>query len=491
MKNRLVKDSFLILLTNGITYLATIVNTRIISSTFTLTDYGYRAQILSIVAILVAIFSLGFANCPNYFIPIAESHGKNDAVKIVRNLYLVTFFVCLLMSGIVLFNYTYIVDYYKNEELFGYKMIIVFMVIEQIYYSFYSGIQIAQHHAIRATFINLLRAITTIGATSLVCIYDPNIYLIILCTLIVDSAFCLFTMVNSAHPFQRIGKWVDRELIKKMAIYCIPLGISSITSGLCAQIDKLFVARFYSPDDLAVYSNMCTELPLAAISGAFIAVISPYIVLFIEKNNPKKAIELWGYVVDFVSIILFTIIAGLFTFSKQAILILYSEKYVFGYELFQVFILVEVARITYFGLILRSYGKSMLILFCSALTLFLDFVLNSISYFVFHGGLLGFAIATMISTFSIQLLQLIMSCKVSKIKFSAIFPWKNLGLNALVNIGFIICFSFITKILGIGQANDLFNFIPLFMIWAGLYFIIMRRRLTSLHTKIRQVELTI
>lgn len=491
MKNRLIKDSFLILLTNCVTYLATMVNTRIISGTFSLTDYGYRAQVMTIVAIFVSVFSFGFANCPNYFIPIAESKGKNDAIKIIRNLYFVTFIVCVLMSIIVLINYTHVISYYNNEELINYKYVIVLMVTEQIFYSFYSGIQIAQHRAIKATFTNLLRALATVVVTLIVCNYWANIYNIILCTFIVDSVFCVFTVVDSARPFQTHSRWIDIKMIKDMAMYCVPLGVSSITSGLCAQIDKLFVARFYSSDDLAVYSNMCTELPLAAISGAFIAVISPYIVLFIEKKNPQKAIKLWGDVVDFVSIILFAVIAVLFTFSRQAILILYSEKYIFGYELFQIFILVEISRITYFGLILRSYGKSMLIFLCSGLTLLLDIILNSVSYYVFDGGLIGFAIATMVSTFSIQLLQLLMSCKVAKISFSSIFPWKNLGINFLINFIFVIFFSFLTRLLGIRESRNLFYFIPIIIIWGAIYYVVMRKKISFLYSKIKTVELTV
>ena len=80
-KNRLVKDSFLILITNCITYIATMVNTRIISGSFSLTDYGYRAQVISIVTIMVSVFSLGFANAPNFFIPLSNEKEKNAAEK--------------------------------------------------------------------------------------------------------------------------------------------------------------------------------------------------------------------------------------------------------------------------------------------------------------------------------------------------------------------------------------------------------------------------
>lgn len=487
--NRLVKDSFLILFTNCITYLSAIVNTRIISGSFSLTDYGYRAQILSIVAIIVSVFSLGFSSCPNYFIPLAAGGEKNAPVKIVRNLYLITSVICTVMCLIVWINYGLIANYFANHDLFRYRCIILIMAVEQIFYSFYNGIQVSEHRALRATVTNLIRTVFTIFATIVSCIVFKSMYVVIVSTLLVDCTFCIYTIIDSSRPFCIIGKWIDPVLVIEMAKYCIPLGISSITAGLCTQIDKLFVARFFSPDDLAVYSNMCTELPLAAISGAFIAVISPYVVKFIKNNKPDQAIELWRYVVEFVAIILFSIVAGLFTFSKQAVYILYSEKYIFGYQLFRVFVLVEISRITYFGLILRSYGKSMQILMCSSLTLVLDVILNAIAYFVFRAGLMGFAIATMISTFSIQLLQLMMSCRVSGVKFKNIFPWRRLGKIAAINILFILCFSLLLRILDLESSTNILLFIPFLIIWIAVYFMIFKRSLIALYSRIRNTNL--
>ena len=462
--NRLVKDSFLILFTNCITYLSAIVNTRIISGSFSLTDYGYRAQILSIVAIIVSVFSLGFSSCPNYFIPLAAGGEKNAPVKIVRNLYLITSVICTVMCLIVWINYGLIANYFANHDLFRYRCIILIMAVEQIFYSFYNGIQVSEHRALRATVTNLIRTVFTIFATIVSCIVFKSMYVVIVSTLLVDCTFCIYTIIDSSRPFCMIGKWIDPVLVIEMAKYCIPLGISSITAGLCTQIDKLFVARF-------------------------IAVISPYVVKFIKNNKPDQAIELWRYVVEFVAIILFSIVAGLFTFSKQAVYILYSEKYIFGYQLFRVFVLVEISRITYFGLILKSYGKSMQILMCSSLTLVLDVILNAIAYFVFCAGLMGFAIATMISTFSIQLLQLMMSCRVSGVKFKNIFPWRRLGKIAAINILFILCFSLLLRILDLESSTNILLFIPFLIIWIAVYFMIFRRSLIALYSRIRNTNL--
>lgn len=483
----IVKDSVLILITNAMTYLATIANTRIVSSYFSLTEYGYRSQILIVVSVLVSVFSLGLSNAPSYFIPTRE--GKDPPEKIVRNLYAITFVVVLIMMGLVVLGFDSVVSYFNNTELYHFRILIFLMAAEQIFFSYYSGIQIAKHQAIRATILNLLRCIATVVVTILVCNNKGSLYNLILYTLSVDCAFCFYTMVNSAKPTNRIGKYIDYSLIKEIAIFCIPLGISTITASLCAQIDKLFVGRLFSPDDLAIYTNMCTELPLAAISGAFIAVISPYVVKYINRGRSRDAIELWKEVVEIVAIILLPIIAMLFVFSKQTIFILYSEKYIIGYKLFQIFILVEISRITYFGLILRSYGKSSLILLSSATTLFLNVIFNFISFYVLKAGMIGFAISTIVSTYIIQFLQLVLSSKVAKVRFANIFPWKSLFKIVVYNIAFALTFYYIATVLHILDSIKVMNMIMMLLVWSVLYIFLMKFRFIKLYKKVRDVKI--
>jgi O-antigen/teichoic acid export membrane protein len=68
----------------------------------------------------------------------------------------------------------------------------------------------------------------------------------------------------------------------------------------------------------------------------------------------------------------------------------------------------------------------------------MNLVLNYVFYLWL--GFIGPAIATFISIAFIQLLQLIATSTQLKVKFSAIFPWKALGLltflNALLGVGF-------------------------------------------------------
>lgn len=486
MRNRLVEDSILILATNGITYLTTLVSNRLVSSSYSLEDFGTRAQFLSVVTIILSVISLGLANCPSYFIPLAE--GKNSAEKISRNLYFVAIVVLAPFIFILPLLFDNVVLYFNNPKLVDYKPLLWIMVAEQFLYSFYSGIQIAKHNAIKNALLNLLRAILSVACTYIICLNGLPILYIVLSSATIDFAFCFFSVWDSTHPLLHIGRWLDARLIRNMLGYCIPLGVSAITASLCTQIDKLFVGGLYSETEYALYSNMCTELPLAALSGAFIAIISPYVVKMVNSGNQQEAIKLWGYVIILVAIILFPVISVLIVYSKQAVFILFSEKYVVGYKLFCVFSLMEIFRITYFGLILKAYGRSWVILLCSALTMILDVLLNTFSYFILDAGLLGFAVSTFCSTLIIQLLQLVMSSRISGVRFCKIFPWKELGKVALINLAFALFFSMLSNSLKL-EYSDILSVMCIAVVWVVGYVILNLKKVSRLYLLIRDTKI--
>lgn len=489
MKNKLFKDSFFILLANGMTFITSMVITKIISATFSLTDYGLRSQVLTIVAVFTSFFSLGLSNASSYFIPLTDNSDGTAWIKVLRNIYMIAAPVCILVSLIVIVFGREVASYFETPDLVEYKYLIAVLAWEHIIYTLYAGSQIAQHKALRSTLTNLARSLTTVAVVALLCYLKRSIHEIIIGTACVDAVFCAYTVADATKLYQRIGEWISLPQIKKILKYCVPLGVSTITGTLCAQIDKLFISKLLTLDDLAVYTNMCTELPLAAISGAFIAVITPYVVKMIGRNEPEKAVELWGNFIELVAIILFPIITALFVFSRQAIVLLYSEEYIVGYHLFRLFALLEISRITYYGMILRSYGKSMLILMCSALTLVVNVILNVLFYFVFNMGMYGFALATLLSTFSILIFQLIVSSRLTGIKFSHIFPWEKLGICAAINIAFGLAAALVAKWIGFYDKNSILPVIATGIVWAAAYLAIEFKRAKRIYSATKNIDL--
>ncbi len=486
MNNKLIKDSSFILLAKGISFLTTIIITKIISVNYSLTDYGLRSQILTIATVMTSFLSLGLSNAANYFVPLADDDTSRK--RVVRNIYLIVAGLCVMAVTIEMLLGGYIASFLNAPSLSVYKILISVLICEQIVYSIYAGVQISQKNALRSTVTELVRLLITVIVVIAVCYFRGSIFIVIIGTICVDAIFCIYTVVDATGIRNGIRGVVNKSLMWDILKYCIPLGVSAITGTLCAQIDKLFVSKLLSLKDLAIYTNMCTELPLAAISGSFIAVITPYVVKMLNNNNQEKAVRLWGHFTELTAILLFPIIALLFVFSKQAIVILYSSDYVEGYQLFRIFILLEISRITYYGLILRSYGKTVIVLLSSLITLVSNIILNVMFYFVFNMGMYGFALSTFISTFIAVFLLLGISSKLTKISFSRIFPWKRLGKCAVINIVPAIVFIIVTDTLGVYESINLWEMLLICVIWVIVYFAIMFRRMKIIYGLTNNLE---
>ena len=488
MKNRIIKDSFFILLANALTYVTSIVTTKIISVTFPLAEYGFRSQIMTIATLLSSICSLGLSSAATYFIPLSNDRTEKNIAFILRNIYVILIPICLFVLLVSCVGGDGIAVFFKNPELAKYRVYFALISAEHIIFSIYAGSQIAQHRALRSTLTNCCRAVTVVVVTWIICYLHKDIFTVIIGSICIDVVFCIYTVIDATKVFKFREKWLDSGLIKEILKYCIPLGLSSITGVLCSQIDKVFVSKLLTLEDLAIYTNMCTELPLAAISGAFIAVITPFVVKMISQNKVEAAVEMWGQIVELVAIILFPIITVLVVFSRQVIIILYSEDYVVGYQLFRIFAIMELSRLTYYGLILKSYGKSSLILLCSGLTLILDVLLNLLFYFGFGLGMYGLALGTLSSTFIVLILQLIMSSKVSGVKMRQIFPWRALLLCAVVNIALGCGAWLVSYALGFNHILVLWKFVLLGIIWAIIYLLLMARRIKNLYQKTMKLQ---
>ena len=55
---------------------------------------------------------------------------------------------------------------------------------------------------------------------------------------------------------------MDTKLLKSVFSFSIPMGLASAISTLSVQLDQLMVGRFFSTEELAVFSNAAKELPL-------------------------------------------------------------------------------------------------------------------------------------------------------------------------------------------------------------------------------------
>ena len=150
------------------------------------------------------------------------------------------------------------------------------------------------------------------------------------------------------------------------------------------------VGAFYSTDQLAIYTNASKEMPVTIIASSLTAVLMPKLVRLLKNGKNNEVVKLWGetIILSYVFICFFT--AFLFVFAPQIMEVLYSEKYLPGVNIFRIYSIVLLLRVTYFGMVLNSIGKTKMIFYCSIASLLLNVVFNFLFLYLF--GMSGPAI---------------------------------------------------------------------------------------------------
>lgn len=166
---------------------------------------------------------------------------------------------------------------------------------------------------------------------------------------------------------------------------------------ISANIDKLMVGGLMSVEDYALYSNVSKELPFSFIAGSFTAVVTPFIVKYINNGENSKFKELWSCYLEIGYRVTWPLCFAAFVFAPELIEVLYSGLYLSkeGVIVFRLYTIAAMFRFTYFGIVPTAMGRTDIIMKYSVFGCFLNLVLNYPMYYIM--GMPGPAFATIIS----------------------------------------------------------------------------------------------
>jgi hypothetical protein len=117
------------------------------------------------------------------------------------------------------------------------------------------------------------------------------------------------------------------------------------------------------------------------------------------------------------------------------------EKYAPGGPVFAIYSIGLLLRCTYFGMVLNTTGKTKIVLYSAIGTLCLNVIMNIALYQLI--GVTGPALATLLASVAMNTFQLLFSSRLIHVKFSRIFPWKNMAVILALNAALGLAFHFI------------------------------------------------
>lgn len=476
MKKSIGKDALILTSSRIIGLAISMMTVMVLSRTITLTEYGTYSQMMTIMNIIAAIFTLGFPASINYF--IAGEDDENFRSQFISVYYTFSTIISIIAGLFLVLNIVNISKYYNNYKLLNYKHIFMFYPWVVIIKNSIANVLIVYSRARKLLKFNILHSTTIFILVIISNIYEFNFETFMMLLLIDEVIFStsVYMIVrNLTSNFKFMFNW---NLLKEIFKYALPIGVASIIGTLGIQLDKMIIGRLFDTEFLAIYTNASKELPVTFIASSITAVLIPHVVSKLKEKRVKEAVLLWkeAAYISFLFISFFSV--ALIVFAPEVIIVLYSEKYIAGVTIFRIYNMVLLLRFTYFGLLLNATGKTKLIMYSSLCSLLLNLILSLVLYRLI--GYTGPAIATLISMLLVAIFQLSASCNAINIKFKEILPWTKITRLLFINVVTGVIMAMLKKFMPLDNiVGEVIESFILGSIWMIGYVIFMKKRIIT------------
>ena len=429
-------DGLILTAVKVITMVVSLINTMILSRLLSLSEYGTYSQLLSIISIVSIVSSMGLNNAVNYF--YNKSDEEKEKSEYISTIFFITILIGFIFGLILVLFSNNIAVFYNNPSLSTLIVYIAFKPVLDNIIAVFQPLFISLKKAKKIAIINVIISIIKVIVVTLGYVITKKIFMIFIVQVSLDILQIIILHINIKNLIPRIKLTLNNKYIKEIIKYSLPLTLALMSGIIFKESDKIVVSKLSTIENLAIYSNMSKQLPFEFVVTSFTAVVTPIIVKHI-RNNKSEAIKLWKNYFQFSYTISWILNFGAIVCAKEMLIFLYSEKYIGGLNIFIIYLIVEIFRFTYFGLILSASGNTKLITISSVISVILNIILNIVLYIVL--GIAGPAIATLITVIVMGVMQFTYSLKILNVKCLDIINFKEIFkyIIQLTVIG-IICY---------------------------------------------------
>ena len=481
----LAGDALRLTISKILTLCITMITTMLLARFRTLEEYGTYSQLQLMISLFTSLFMLGLPNSINYFLARAKSHEEQGEFLSVY--YTVSTALSVLLGIVMVCSIPLIEGYFKNPAIRSFAYFLAIYPWANVISSSIANVLVVYQKTGFLIVFNLLQSVMLLGAVVVVQALGLGFREYMVCNVAVYALLALSVYVISSNLCGGMRVSFDRAWIVRILKFSVPLGLASIVGTLDLEIDKLLIGRLMSTSELAVYTNAAKELPVTIVASSITAVLMPRLAKMLRDGNNREAVALWGAATELSVIVTGLIVAGVVAYAKDVMELLYSAKYLSGVPVFRVYTLTLLLRVTYFGIVLNALGNTKEIMYCSVGALILNAILNPLLYLCL--GIIGPAIATLLSIFVISMLQLYLTSKSAAVAFRDVFPWVRflqvMGENAVFGIIFYWIKYWLPADMWIGSIAES---IILGIVWSGAYFLFKRKRIAELWKSLNQAE---
>jgi len=477
--------------------IAMVMSMILARSAYTDSDKAVYKEIMMIVNLVSSFIMLGLPKSLNFF--LARTESKEEKRKFLSFYYTLNTILSFVV-GLVLVISVMIID---DKDLGKYLYFLALFPWTKIICASIENLLIVYKKAKYLVVFRILNSAALLLSLVLAVALGWSFGVYMLAYVIVEAFFSIAVYILAGKFAEGVRPYITMKMLKRVLAFSIPLGLASVVGTLNIELDKFIIRIFMDDKNFQTYTFVATELPVTMIASSFTAVLLPQMVRMLSKNDTKKALKLWGNATTLSLMIISVVSVGCFVFCGDVVNILYGPDYVYGKWVFGLYSLYLILRCTYYGMVLNSVGKTTFIFWSTIGTLVSNAVLNVVFFFTletFFGetaAMISPALATLVSTIIMGMIQLVATAKLLSVGIKDVFPWFDALKMILLNVAFGAVFVGIKYIVPLekyvaiapkgGLDGSAVESVILAAVWVMIYFAIMlkpiKRRWNALKVK--------
>ena len=405
-----------------------LVSSIVLARYLSKSDYGTFLQIMLVANTTIMLTFLGLPQSIYYYF----QHVTNQSRFVIHNI------ILSLVIGATAALLTYFLrgilsEWLNNSLLIEYGWITALIVFFRAPSSLREPMLVSHGSLLLNSFATLLCNLiiyipATIAAMSgeslerilIIMLYCAGGELIVYLCLTIRLVFLIRNLALVAG--NKLGKLKDVSL-RRQLVYALPIGLSSYMGILSRQIDQYIISVFFTPTDFAVYSRGAMRIPvLSNIQFTVNNIMMPKYVDCYRKKDKETFLYYFHLCIEKVAKINFPVFSFLFAVAPSVITLLYTKEYVESAYILRCYLFFLILNIAVYGIIPRASGKTGCILHATLISLACNVALSLVLVKLL--GAIGAAIATIGSMLIASYYYLIQSCKILRVSFKKIFPWR-------------------------------------------------------------------
>lgn len=431
-------DSVFLTFARFVTALSGIVIAKLLSTQFTLQEYGTYSQANLIITTVTAITILGLTDATNYFYNTAPD--EETKTKYVATIFGMQYIIGILAAIVIMVVQVPIVQYFKNDDL---KKIIMFVAWMPVFENILPMLQVlfvSVGQAKLIAFRNFWVSCARLAVVAVACFITKKVRTIFAVLLVLDILqVIIFKKQLSDRGYGVDLKKFSAKLAPEILKFCIPMAVFVLVNSLNRDIDKYVIAFFTDTETLGIYSNAARLLPFDMITASFITVLAPIFTRQVKAEDNSKALDTLKIFIRVCYFATWIFVVGAIVNARELMLFLYDEKYLSGLSVFVLYLFVDLIRLMGTTQVIVAKGKTTFLMLLSTVTLGVNFVLNICAFKMF--GIIGPAIITLMVTIVYTIVILYFSAASLQGTFSQLFDMKELLLFSAELGGLaIICY---------------------------------------------------